>query len=115
MGIKDLLTAAPAVSELGVFLKPIQPTMTDPKVSREEKRTTLNIMVETLSDKTFKNGVVATQIMQIINMKEDVSKEYPDTESQVKGILSWLPRMEYHKDKLTKEVARHRKLYGLKV
>ena len=48
-------------------------------------------------------------------MKEDECKKFANTEVQVNSILSWLPRMVYHKDKLTKEVGKHRKQYGLGV
>lgn len=102
-------------SELKFALEAIKPIMIDSEVSREDKRKTLNMMVNELSEGTFKLTPVAEQIMEIINMKEEVCKEYSDTESQVEGILSWLPRMRQHRDVLKKEVGKHRKEYKLKL
>ncbi len=103
-----------AMQELGISLRAIQPIMTDAKELREKKRRTLNMMVNELSEDTFKRGFVINQIMPIINMKEEICKEYTDTEGQVEGILRWLPRMRKHQDKLKKEVNKHRKKFGLK-
>jgi hypothetical protein len=115
VNIKDLVTAYPSLTEIGLLSRAIVPFMTDPTVNREEKRFILNDMVNQLSERSFKNEFVADQIMIIINMKEEICKEYPDVKSQVAGILSWLPRMEYHKDKLVKVVSKNRKLYKLGV
>ena len=101
--------------EFGLMSQTILPIMKDPDASRELKRSTLDMMTKELSEKTFQKDFVADMIMEIINMKEEVCKEYEDTESQVNGILSWLPRMEYHRGKLTKAVSKNRKHYGLKV
>jgi hypothetical protein len=98
-----------------MMTRAILPIMTDAEVSRDTKRKTLNTLVIELSDRTFANGMVAKQIMEIINMKEEVCKEYDDTNAQVVGILSWLPRMSVHRDKLAEEVKKHRKSYGLKL
>ena len=114
MSIKDIVTSYPALQEFGMMARAILPIMTDANVSRDEKRQTLNNLVNELSDKTFTNSMVVKQIMQIINMKEDVCKEFTDAQSQVEGILLWLPRMSQHRDKLEKEVRNHRKQYGLK-
>ena len=102
-----------AWAEFGIAARIIVPTMTDAKLKRSTKRKTLCAMVNELTEDTFKHGVIAKQIMKIINMKEDVCKEYHSTDAQVKGILSWLPRMELHRDKLTKTVEKYRKEYGL--
>ena len=102
-----------AWSEFGIAAKVLLPTMTNPKLKRSTKRKELSAMVNALTDDTFKHGVIAKQIMKIINMKEDVCKEYHSTDAQVQGILSWLPRMELHRDKLTKTVEKYRKEYGL--
>ena len=115
MGIKNLITSYPALQEFGLVAKAILPLMTDVNVSRTEKRGILNDAVNGLSDKTFNNSMVADQIMIIINMKEDVCREYPDTESQVNGILEWLPRMSKHRDKLYRKVKQSRKSFGLKL
>lgn len=104
-----------ALQELSVLSQAILPTMTDPKVPRTEKRKTLCVMVDGLSEKTFKSKYIAKQIMGIINMKEDVCKEYGSTEAQVDGICGWCPRMKEHRDLLVKEVTRHRKQYGLTI
>lgn len=115
MGIKDLLKTPGALQEFGVMARTIEKTMTDSKVSRKDKRAALSGMVNTLSESTFNNPQVLKMIMQIINMKEDVCKEYPDTISQVNGVLGWCPRMAIHRKELTKEVEKHRKKYGLKI
>jgi len=101
--------------EFSLALQAIQPIMTDSNASREEKRNTLNMMVNELSDSTFKMKPIAEQILTIINMKEDVCKEYADSEAQTDGILEWLPRMKEYRGLLLEEVQRHRKQYGLKV
>ena len=102
-----------AWSEFGIAAKILLPTMTDPKIKRSTKRKELCAMVNVLTDDTFKHGFIAKQLMKIINMKEDVCKEYINTAQQVRGILSWLPRMELHRDALIKEVSKHRDKYGL--
>ena len=115
MSIKDIVTSYPALQEFGMLARVILPIMTDAKVSRDEKRQTLNNLVNELSDRTFANGMVVKQIMEIINMKEEVCKEYDDTNAQVVGVLSWLHRMAQHQDKLEKKIRKHRKQYGLKL
>ncbi len=88
--------------------------MLDSELSRGEKRKILNDMVNGLSEKCFNNDTVADQIIIIINMKEEVCREYKDTQSQVNGILEWLPRMVKYKNKLTKAVSKSRKSFGLR-
>jgi F0F1-type ATP synthase delta subunit len=115
MGIKDLLKTPGALQEFSLIAQSIKPVMTDPKVSRKDKRKTLSDMCDSLSEPTFNNGQVIKMIMQIINMKEDVCKEYSDTIAQVNGILGWLPRMAIHRKELTKEVEKHRKQFKLNI
>jgi hypothetical protein len=102
-----------ALTEMGNCAKAILPTMTDPTVSKEDKRITLNTMVNELSDGCFRHGVIADQIMIIINMQEEECKKFPNTKAQVDSILVWLPRMKQHQDRLTKKVAQNRKSFGL--
>jgi hypothetical protein len=103
------------VNEFKLMAEAILPVMTDASVSRSAKRKTLSDMVDNLSEDTFKHKEIAEQIMEIINMKEDVCKEYVDAEAQVCGILSWIPRMEQHRTLLKNEVIKHRKHYGLNI
>ena len=103
------------MQELGLLSMAILPIMKDPEVSREDKRKVLCAMVDELKEDTFKRGFWAKMIMGLINMKEEVCKEYEDAEAQTDGILSWLPRMEQHRDSLLKEVKKNRKQFGLKV
>jgi len=93
----------------------IQPLMTDEKQSRETKRKILCGMVDSLSDKTFNLEPIAEKIITVINMKEDVCKEYPNSEAQVKGILEWLPRIIKYRGMLLDKVKNNRKQYGLEV
>jgi len=93
----------------------IQPIMVNPQETREKKRQTLNMMVNELTEGAFKLKPIIEQIMFIINMKEDVCREYSDSESQVDGILEWLPRMRKHRGILVKIVKEHRGKYGLKI
>ena len=111
--IKDIITSFPALSEWGNIAKAILPIMKDASATVEEKRKALNMAVNELSEKSFDNRIVVNQIMSIVNMKEQVCRMYADTEAQVKGILSWLPRMEQHKDILIAEVKKHRKQCGI--
>ena len=115
MWIKDIIFAFPSLSEFGLLSRAILPVMKDPDISRDKKRKMLASLLDKLSDRTFNNGIVLNQVITIINMKKDVCEEYVDTEAQVNGILEWLPRMKAHRDKLVKEVTRHRKKYGLKI
>ena len=115
MNLKDILTANKAIQEFSMMAQSIKPIMTDPEVTRAEKRKTLCSLVDKLSDSTLNNDFVAGMIMKIINMKEDVCKEYPDAESQVSGILEWLPRMKVHRGKLLDEVVKHRREYRLNI
>jgi hypothetical protein len=98
-----------AAQEFSLSLQAIQPVMTDLKASREDKRMTLNAMVNQLSENTFKLKPIAEQVMTIINMKEEVCREYLDSEAQVEGILAWLPRFKEHREMLLGEVKRQRK------
>ena len=109
------LTHSKECMELTFKWNTIQPLMTDKNEPRETKRKILCGMVDSLSDKTFNLEPIVEKIITVINMKEDVCKEYPDSESQVNGILEWLPRFIKYKDKLFYEVNRNRKQYGLKV
>lgn len=113
--IKDILHAAPALSEFGNMANAIKPAMMDTTLSRDDKRALLNEGVNELSEKTFKNKIVAEQILIIVNMKEDVCKEYPNTEAQVQGVLEWLPRMSEHRELLTTKVRKARNSFGLKL
>lgn len=104
-----------SAAEFGNASRAILPIMKDPKSTLRKKRSALNMMVNELTDGTFKSGFVIKQIMTIINMKEEVCREYKDTKAQVDSILGWLPRMKQHRKKLEKEVGKHRKQCGLKV
>lgn len=104
-----------AMQELSMYLRTIQPVMTDPNIDRKKKRRTLNNMVNSLSKDTLKKGFVRKQIIKIINMKEDVCKEYKDMKSQVDGIIGWLPRFKDYRKDLEKAVTKARKECGLKV
>jgi hypothetical protein len=115
MGIKDLFTSFSALSEFGNLSRSILPIMTDKDVSIIEKRKTLCQLVDNLSEKAFNNKIVLGQIFKIINMKEEICKEYVDTESQVNGILEWCPRLKEHKKELSKEVEKARKSCGMKI
>lgn len=103
------------MQEFRVGLQAIAPIMTDPDETREAKRSALNMMVNELSDKAFSLKPIVVQIFTIINMKEDVCREYADSEAQVEGILGWLPRMREHHDMLLAEVRKHRHEYQLKL
>jgi len=106
------------MQEFGQYAKAILPVMTDPDIQREKKREMLNEFVNNLTDKTFHLDIIAEQIIEIIDIGQkssDICKEYENTEEQVRGILDWLPRMAYHKDKLYREVRKHRKEYGLEL
>lgn len=113
MKIKDIVTAYPALQEFGLLARGIQPIMTDAKVSREEKRKVLSQLCDKLAEKSFRNEIVVSQIFKIINMKEDECKKFPNTKAQVDNIISWCPRLELHRNKLTKEVDRNRRMYKL--
>lgn len=115
MGIKDFVTAYPALQEFGLLVRGIQPIMMDENSTVKEKRTVLNQLVEELSDKAISNAMVANQIMIIINMKEEECKKFSSTDAQVNSILTWLPRMKLHRDKLAKKVEHARKIYGLQL
>jgi len=104
-----------ALQEFAFKARAILPVMTDASISRDKKRETLCMLVDDLSEDTFKRGFTASRLMTIINMKKDVCNEYEDTEAQVSGILSWLPRMKLHHKRLEKEVKQYRKKYGLKM
>jgi hypothetical protein len=112
---QGFLKSPKAMYELGNYLRTIQPVMTDPNIPREQKREALCTMVDSLSEKTFKNAVALKSIMVIINMKEEECKLFSDTQVQVDSILTWLPRMKEHQDKLFNEVKEHRIKYGLNI
>lgn len=103
-----------ALQEFSYGVKIIKPVMNE-SVPREERRKALCGMIDGLSDDTFKRGVIINRIfkMNMIDMSEVISCQYDKAEAQVEGILGWLPRMRQHKDKLTKEVEKHRKQYKL--
>ena len=104
-----------AVQEFKFALDAIAPVMNDQRETRENKRKTLNMMVNALTEETFKLLPVAEQIIGIINMKQDICMEYADSQSQVEGILEWLSRMKAYRDILLGEVKNHREEYQLKV
>lgn len=120
-GFRDIFQAMKhpkVMQEFGQYSQAILPVMTDPNISRETKRETLNDLVNRLAEYTFKLDIVAEQIIEIIDtgQKSDaICKEYDDTDAQVMGILEWCPRMDYHKDKLYKVVRANRKRYGLEL
>lgn len=115
MDILGLIKNYSGAQELSLALQSVQNIMTDSKASRTEKRKTLRMVVDGLSEKTFNSKFVAKQIITVINMKEDVSKEYQNTESQVQSILGWLPRMKQHRGLLVTAVTKNRKQLGLVV
>lgn len=115
MKIGDIVGAFPALQEFGLLSQVIKPTMVNPEIPRAKKREALNDLVNGLSEKTFSNEIVLNQVMEIINMKEDECKKFTDANSQVDNILTWLPRMKVHRDKLVKRVSQNRKRYGLNV
>jgi hypothetical protein len=84
-------------------------------ISIQELRSAINGAVGELSEETFSKDFIADTILSWINVREDVSKQFPDTNTQVQSILLWLPRMAWHKDRLEKYVNKYRKQYGLKL
>ena len=115
---KDMMAAITHPNEtfeLQNGLKAIEPVLKDPSIPRQEKRKTLNQMVENLSDKTFEQGYVANIIIRMINMKEEICKQFKNTDAQVVEILSTMPRMAKHRDKLNDTVKSYRKQYKLTV
>lgn len=104
-----------AATELGTMLQAIQPVMVDTQITRDEKRSALNTTVNSLSEDTFKRGFIAERIIDIINMDEKTCEGYDSVESQVQGILEWLPRMEQHLHILQKRIKRARKHYKLNI
>lgn len=80
--------------------------------SRDKRRKALCKVVDSLSKETF--PFCLPLIFGVINMDKTVCGEYGNSESQVDGILEWLPRMGEYSDLLLEEVRRHRKSYGLK-
>ncbi len=113
--LKSMAIYPEAVREFQFALQTIQSIMIDSKASREEKRQALCMMVNELSEDTFKLKPIVKQILTIINMKEDICREYADGETQTNGILGWLPRMREHRDLLFGEVKKHRRKYRLDV
>jgi hypothetical protein len=101
--------------EFQAAVKALSPILTDQKVSVAEKRGTINKVVAQLSEKTFNKSFILDSIIAWINVKEDVCKQYANTNLQVQGIIYWLPRMLNHRDKLEKYVNKYRKQYGLKL
>lgn len=101
--------------EFSLSLQAIQSIMTDPNETSEVKRETLSTMVNELSDKAFNLRVIAEQVMTIINMKQEVCKEYPSVDVQVDGIIEWLPRMAKYRDMLIDEVTKQRRKFSLQL
>lgn len=96
-------------------VRALSPILTDKTVSVEEKRKCINKIVSQLSDKTFNKSYIQDVIISWINVKKEISELYADTKSQVDFILTWLPRMAEHRDKIEKYVKTYRKQLGLKL
>jgi molecular chaperone DnaK (HSP70) len=101
------------VQEFGFMLKAAEPVLRNDMATREEKRRSFAILVDSLSDETFKDKYIGKQLIVMINMKEEICKEFSNSESQIKDILTRLPRMQYHIKEITKAVNKRRKEYKL--
>jgi len=99
-------------AEFGKGAAKILGVMLNPFVSKKKKRETLCKFVEGLSEDTF--NAYPLQVIEVINKKEKVCKEYTDSEAQVDGILEWLPRMKNHRELLVAVIREHRIKYRLK-
>jgi hypothetical protein len=114
MGIKNIFATPAALQEFGLLARGIYPIMIDKKSTTvEERRIVLNELVNKLSEKTFKNNMIAEQIIKIINMEKEECEKFSITDTQVNSILTWLPRMALHRDKLANKVEQARKNFGL--
>lgn len=96
-------------------IRVLNPIFLDATATVQDKRSAINSVVNELSDETFSKDFVVDIIISWINVKEDISKQFADVDSQVQSILAWLPRMAEHKDKLEKYVKKYRKQFGLKL
>jgi hypothetical protein len=83
--------------------------------TRVKKRETFNLLLNQLREEVFQKEEVAIAIIGMINMLEDVCKEYENTDAQVNGIISFLPRMEYWRVKLEEVVKESRQKYNLPI
>lgn len=103
-----------ALQEFSQAVQVLNPIM-QPSVPRTQRRKTLNAVLNELSEDTFNRGAIGKRIvkMNMIDMSEEISKKYVNADAQVDGVISWLPRMKVHRDRLLKEVSKRRKKYGL--
>ena len=90
----------------------IQFTMLSSRSSRDEKRKTFCKAVDGLSEGAFSTNI--PNIIEIINKKKDICEVYENSETQVDGILEWLPRMKEYRELLTLYIQKERHKYGLK-
>jgi len=83
--------------------------MINPFIPKKKKRETLCKFVEGLSEDTF--NAYPLHVIEVINKKEKVCKEYADSEAQADGVLEWLPRMKNHRERLVAVIKEHRIKY----
>jgi hypothetical protein len=83
--------------------------------TRAKQRETFSLLLNQLTEETFQKEEVAMAIIGMINMLEDVCKEYENADAQVNGIISFLPRMEYWRVKLEEVVKESRQKYNLPI
>ena len=83
--------------------------------TKAKQRETFGLLMGQLPEEVFQKEEVATAIIGMIDPKEDDCKEYKNTDAQVSGIISFLPRMEYWKVKLEEAVKKSRQKYSLVV
>lgn len=101
--------------EFQAGIRAIQPVMMDKDVLAGEKRRVLCAMVDNLSQEVFDKPYIADAIITMINVKENICKQYDSVDSQVNGILGWLPRMKQYRSKLEKYVKEYRSKYGMEL
>ncbi len=84
-----------------------------PWLSKGARRKVFREFVDSLSDMTF--NVYSTKIMDKIGLTEKKSREFKDSDAELKDILVWLRRLEPYKAELLKRIRENRKKYKLAI
>ena len=77
----------------------------------EQKREQCGALLDTMSDDTYNHYF--KRIMSIVQKNREECEPFKDTEEQVNNIMSWLPRLNDHREAVLEIIKDRRKKYKL--
>jgi hypothetical protein len=107
--IKMAFIVADEYKKFYVNVKLLGRNVQNRNTQRQHMKTLINGLSQVAFDNQYKN------VVGMIQTSKERCATFQTTETQVKDIIMWIPRMKDHEDILVKEIRNRRKKYRLEV